>query len=76
MWFSEIREVYDATEQENVSWEMRHPNANDHICRCLFVGKILIAPANDWCPSRWTVISFIFVKYAQDSCKYYVLTFS
>ena len=26
--FSEIREVYDATEQANVSWEMRHPNAN------------------------------------------------
>ena len=46
------------------------------ICRCLFVGKILIAQVNDWCPSRWTVISFIFVKYAQDSCKYYVLTFS
>ena len=45
------------------------------ISRCLFVGKILIAQANNWCPSRWTVISFIFVKYAQDSCKYYVLRF-
>ena len=45
------------------------------ICRCLFVGKILIVQANNRCPSRWTVISFIFVKYAQDSCKYYVLRF-
>ena len=40
------------------------------ICRCLFVGKILILQANNRCPSRWTVISFIFVKYAQDFCKY------
>ena len=27
--FSEIREVYDATEKANVSWEMRHSNAYD-----------------------------------------------
>ena len=40
------------------------------ICRCLFVGKILIVQANNWCPSCWTVINFIFVKYAQDFCKY------
>ena len=40
------------------------------ICRYLFVGKILIVQANNWCPSCWTVISFICVKYAQNFCKY------